>query len=113
MTAEQSIASCGRLCRALFEELCTIWPSTDPEIVNQVSFSAIETEHSRYELWVNNIAALQDAYLPSSLEYRIREDVSARETVMKALAYLEESLQLGNTFVLLLIPCPSGYLTYR
>lgn len=59
-------------------------------------FAVIKTESSRYDLWATNIAALQDAYLPSSLEYRIREDASARGVIKKALAYLEESLQLGK-----------------
>src|SRR5580700_2308900 len=99
MMAKLSISSCGRSCRALFEQLSTTWQSTDSEIINQVSLGAIETERRRYDLWVNNIAALQDAYLPSSLEYRIREDANARNTVVKALTYLEESLQLGKTFV--------------
>lgn len=63
---------------------------------DQVSLAAIKTEISRYDLWANNIAALQDAYLPSSLEYRIREDANARGIIKKALAYLEESIQLGK-----------------
>lgn len=96
MTSDTSIASCGRSCRALFDRLCAIWPSADSAITDQLSLSAIKTESGRYDLWANNIAALQDAYLPSSLEYRIREDANARDIIKKALAYLEESLQLGK-----------------
>jgi hypothetical protein len=62
----------------------------------QIALSAIKTESGRFDLWANNIAALQDAYLPTSLEYRIREDSNARSVIKKALAYLEESLQLGK-----------------
>lgn len=96
MSSETSIALYGRSCRALFEHLCAIWPSVDSAITDQVSLDAIRTESSRYNLWANNIAALQDAYLPSSLEYRIREDANARGIIKKALLYLDESLQLGK-----------------
>jgi len=96
MSSETSISSYGRSCCTLFERLCTIWPSVDSAITDQISLDAIKTEGSRYDLWANNIAALQDPYLPSSLEYRIREDANARGIIKKALAYLEESLQLGR-----------------
>ncbi len=96
MLSEASIASGARSCLAIFERLCAIWSSADATITDQVSFVAIKTESSRYNLWANNIAALQDAYMPTSLEYRIREDANACDIVKKTLAYLEESLQLGK-----------------
>lgn len=96
MTAVPSIALCGRSCRDLFERFYSTWPSTDQAITDQVPLSDFKTEWNRFDLWANNIAALQDAYLPTSLEYRIREDANAQGVVKKALAYLEESLQLGK-----------------
>ncbi|KAH7370573.1 hypothetical protein BKA65DRAFT_366218, partial [Rhexocercosporidium sp. MPI-PUGE-AT-0058] len=48
-----------------------------------------------FELWARNIAALQDAHLPSSLEHRLRDDASARGIVKKAMLYLEESLHMA------------------
>lgn len=66
-------------------------------LLDQLSTDAVKEESKRFELWARNIAALQDAHLPSSLEHRLRDDASARGIVMKALLYLEESLQMGDS----------------
>jgi hypothetical protein len=94
MAPASSIASYGRSCCELFPRLCRFLEAS--EFRDQVSSAAASSEFKRFELWAKNIAALQDAHLPSSLEYRIREDESAREAVKNALVYLEESLQIGQ-----------------
>jgi len=91
--ADYSIASCGRSCSGLFRQLCE-YPRA-PEIGRELSHDFVKEQSKRFDLWAENIAALQDDQLPSSLGYRIRDDGSARRTVKSALMYLEESLKTG------------------
>ena len=88
------IAFRGRSCSNLFPQLLKSLETS--ELKSQLSPASVLEQSKRYELWARNIAALQDSRLPSSLEYRIRDDESARMIVKKALMYLEESLQMGQ-----------------
>jgi hypothetical protein len=90
---QRSIASHGRSCVDLFNTLSRNLESYE----GQLSPAVVVSQSKRFELWARNIAALQDSKLPSSLEYRIREDQNARNIVKKALIYLEESLQIGKS----------------
>ncbi|KAL2066193.1 hypothetical protein VTL71DRAFT_2264 [Oculimacula yallundae] len=94
MAEPSSIASCGSACSALFPLLIGSLIK-EPNLQEQLSPDAVKDESKRFELWARNIAALQDAHLPSSLEHRLRDDASARGIVRKALLYLEESLQMA------------------
>jgi hypothetical protein len=94
MAQQSSIASITRSCCELFPRVVEVLEAF--EFRDQVSPLALRSEFKRYELWAKNISALQDGHLPSSLEYRIRGDDSAREMVKRALIYVEESLQMGQ-----------------
>lgn len=100
MAGVTSIYACGRSCQTLLNQLCSRWEST-----RDVSPAAIIKEGERFNLWARNIAALQDQRLPSSLEYRLRDDKGASRTVKKALSYLEESLELGESVLMTLRRC--------
>lgn len=90
-----SIASCGISCSILLPQL--VQSLDDSEVQDQLPAASVKEESKRFELWAKNIAALQDAQLPSSLEHRLRDDGSARGIVKKALLYLEEYLQIGRS----------------
>ena len=90
---DSSIAFYGRSCSALLLKLSQSLEISEWKI--PLPASAVSEESERYESWAKNIAALQDADLPSSLEYRLRDDENARRIVKKALIYLEESLEMG------------------
>lgn len=94
-SSNPSIASCGRSCSSLFPQL--VQSLNDSEFQDQLTVASVKEESKRFELWARNIAALQDAQLPSSLEHRLRDDGSARGIVKKALLYLEETLQIGRS----------------
>jgi hypothetical protein len=82
-----SIATHGLACQTLFTK-CVEASESLKEFLN------LEAHSRRYDLWAKNIAAHHDAILPSSLEYRIRDDEHACKIVKKALNYLSESLEL-------------------
>jgi len=82
-----SIASHGLACQALFTKCL--------ESLESSNHSASLREHSkRYDLWAKNIAAHHEAILPSSLEFRIKDDANACKIFKKALDYLAESLEI-------------------
>lgn len=91
-----TIASCGLFCAGIFPLLAEGLKSSDSDLTSHLPESFLEEESKRFELWARNIAALQDARLPSSLEYRIRNDQNAINIVKKSLSYLEESLDMGK-----------------
>lgn len=93
-SSETTIASSGRSCSRIFPLLSQSLEKS--ELRDQLPASFVREEGGRYELWARNIAALQDARLPSSLEYRIRNNESALRIIKKSLVYLEESLDMGK-----------------
>jgi hypothetical protein len=96
MIEETSIAACGISCDSLFQQVCEL--SKTHRIEGYPTDLSIDRENDRFRLWARNIAALQDAQLPSSLSYRIRQDPKAQNMVKQTLKYLEESLQLCGYF---------------
>ena len=97
MTEKNSIALCARRCLAVFKRLLGVLNASQTE--DEVSSEVVATQLGRFELWARNIAALQDAHLPSSLEHRIRDDEGARGVVTTSLEYLEESLDMSGLTV--------------
>ena len=55
----------------------------------------IEAEKERLEIWANNIGALQESFLESSLESRLQKDEDARAMVLKLLDRCKASLEEG------------------
>ncbi|RFU32801.1 hypothetical protein B7463_g3563, partial [Scytalidium lignicola] len=53
----------------------------------------MESQQEKYRLWSRNISATQDGHLPTSLEYRIREDPTAQRNINQVLDYLVEDLE--------------------
>ncbi|KAF4634492.1 hypothetical protein G7Y89_g3617 [Cudoniella acicularis] len=97
MSKNDSIAFYAESCTTLFEELHgQLQRSTT---ANEISPETLLQKSNRFDMWARNIAALQDAYLPSSLEYRIRNDKTAIEAVKRALVYLAESLEIMSSIV--------------
>jgi len=92
LPSQQQPALTPRFIKTLHELLQK--PTTFTDIMLE---TALE-ESKRFHLWARNIAALQDAYLPSSLEYRIRNDPTALRAVKRALEYLAESLEISQLF---------------
>ncbi|KAH9218586.1 hypothetical protein DL95DRAFT_385252, partial [Leptodontidium sp. 2 PMI_412] len=71
-SSDPSIASCGRSCSVLLPQL--VVSLVESSLQDQLSSASVKEESKRFELWARNIAALQDAHLPSSLEHRLRDD---------------------------------------
>jgi hypothetical protein len=95
MAETSSISSLGRSCITLFQRTNRYLQASSSD--GHRYSDVLHRELERFQLWARNIAALQDARLPSSLAYRIRNDLKAREAVEKALQYLEDSLLLGQS----------------
>jgi len=88
-----SIAKKSRLCQNLFDKVCNEWENLDEEIDETVTVREVESQRQQYRLWSRNISATHDSHLPTSLEYRIREDPTAQRNVNQVLDYLEEDLE--------------------
>jgi hypothetical protein len=86
------IAGLATSCNQLFREICELCNTHNIE--DYPEEPSIEREYGRFSLWARNIAALQNAQLPSSLGYRLRHDEKAQKLVVDELKYLEESLHL-------------------
>jgi hypothetical protein len=86
------IAGLATSCEHLFQKICKY--SNALHVDNYPEEPSIEREYDRFCLWARNIAALQNAQLPSSLGYRLRHDQKAQKLVVDELKYLEESLHL-------------------
>jgi hypothetical protein len=93
---EFTIASCAQACSRLFRLLSEQASSDKWEFPRELPKKIFIEEARRYELWAENIAAFHNARLPSSLEYRIRNDESALRIVRKTLMYLQESLDMST-----------------
>lgn len=91
---DDSIASHHQICRALFMKCHKSLQTAENSVRGEKQSMPLESQVDRYCIWFKNIAAHQDARLPSSLEYRIREDENAIRIVKKALIYLAESLEM-------------------
>ncbi|KAH8587113.1 hypothetical protein B0O99DRAFT_37904 [Bisporella sp. PMI_857] len=96
-TSISTIASCGRSCSRIFSFLAE--GLKESVLKDHLPQALLEEESRRFELWARNIAALQDARLPSSLEYRIKNDQNAIGVVKKSLSYLEESLDMALAII--------------
>ncbi len=94
-----SIAEKSRLCQTLFDKVCHEWDKPDEEIDLTVTFRVVESQRQKYRLWSRNISATQDSYLPTSLEYRIREDPTAQRNINQVLDYLREDLENSMTMI--------------
>ncbi|PMD32613.1 hypothetical protein L207DRAFT_571914 [Hyaloscypha variabilis F] len=92
MPKSDSIAYYAERCMKLFEELHEKLQRSATG--KELSPESLLGESKRFSIWARNIVALQDARLPSSLEYRIRNDDAAIEAVKSALEYLAESLEI-------------------
>jgi hypothetical protein len=88
-----SIAKKSWVCQNLFDKVCREWENSDEEVDQTVTFQEVEFQRQKYRLWSRNISATQDSRLPTSLEYRIREDPTAQRNINQVLDYLEEDLE--------------------
>lgn len=94
MEEKPSISVYGRSCAGLFTRLRTAWETVTVPACD-IPLAVLANESERFDIWARNIAAFQDARLPSSLDHRLRNDQGALGKFKKALIYLEESLELG------------------
>lgn len=93
MSIKPSIAEKSQICRALFDEVYREWKDATEDIDKTVTSRDMQSQQEKYHLWTKNISAEQDGHLPSSLEYRIREDPTAQDNVTHALIYLLDDLK--------------------
>lgn len=80
-------------CLKGLEELCKL-PAT-----SELPSDECTSQLGRFRIWALNIGALQEAYLPTSLEYRLREARSLVTRIVELLKDIEESIEDGNTFL--------------
>lgn len=103
---EVSFSLCGLAfsCKKDFALLKTALTSPECRYLDQISLTFVEDEAHRFFLWGTNIGAFQDAWIQSSLDYRLRDASQIRRQVSSVLKRLLDNLKSGE---LLLIPRPN------
>jgi hypothetical protein len=87
---EENIGAFSSHCMRSFDELIESLASCPEEIRRDMSSRIIEHEFGRFKIWCGNLGALQRGR--SSLDARLRGSILMRDTVMKFLGQLKESL---------------------
>ena len=97
MTSQQAsaIASQGKLCVHLFDELCRLLRDPVSQEEARISQSTSYDELGRFRIWAGNIGALQDIQSPASLSHRLREQHKIASRIMQLLEDLKETLEDG------------------
>jgi len=90
-----SISRHGAVCLDGLEGLCK------SSITSQLSPDDCAAQLGRFRIWALNIGALQDAHLPTSLEYRLREAPKLVDRIVELLEDIEESIEDGKSSTIL------------
>src|ERR1700712_3512345 len=85
-----SISRHGNVCLDGLERLCKL------SITSDLSPDDCAAQLGRFRIWALNIGALQDAHLPTSLEYRLREAHKLVDRIVEVLEDIEESIEDGR-----------------
>lgn len=93
-SSSPKIASKCIKCRELFGSVCTILSTLDGKYSDQVSLPTVQDEFGRFRIWLGNTSGHRSGRV--SLDYRLRESKSMRQTVVDFLHDLESNLQDGG-----------------
>ena len=80
----------GKSCLDGLEGLCKL------SMTSELSSDGCTAQLGRFRIWALNIGALQDAHLPTSLEYRLREAPKLVDRIVELLEDIEESIEDGK-----------------
>lgn len=86
-----TIARHGKACLDGLERLCKL------SATSELSCDECTAQLGRFRIWAFNIGALQEAHLPTSLEYRLREAPKLVDRIVELLEDIEESIEDGMT----------------
>lgn len=90
MDDREDVETLSRRCMRSFDILIASLASYPKESEQCVLQTAIENDFARFKIWCGNLGALQRGR--SSLDVRLRGSSIMRDTVLKFLGQLEESL---------------------
>lgn len=86
-----AIAHHSKACLSGLERLCRL------SATSELSSDGCTAQLGRFRIWAFNIGALQEAHLPTSLEYRLREAPKLVDRTLELLEDMEESIEDGMT----------------
>ena len=87
-------------CVRCFASLSSSLAAGAVEHQGSMSPLAIDNEYARFKIWAGNLGALQRG--PSSLDVRLRDSVVMRQTVLRFLDELQDSLSQSRVYIILL-----------
>lgn len=90
------IAVHARNCVEGFKTLSNSCQDSTQEPQCQISHSMVCDELGRYKIWAGNLGALQEAYSPTSLDYRLKAQPKIENQIIELLEDLEETLEEGR-----------------
>jgi hypothetical protein len=96
MDDQEDIEALSRHCMRGFDELLESLASYPEELHRDMSIRTIENDFARFKIWCGNLGALQRGR--SSLDVRLRGSIVMRDTVMKFLGQLQESLKQSTSY---------------
>ena len=93
---KSAIASQSDKCSALFHELADTVQNALPDSANrdQITEAFVQDELGRFRVWLGNVGAHRSGRV--SLDYRLREATSLRDSVLELLKDLGDNLQEGR-----------------
>lgn len=87
-----AIAHHSKACLSGLERLCRL------SATSELSSDGCTAQLGRFRIWAFNIGALQEAHLPTSLEYRLREAPKLVDRIVELLEDMEESIDDSMTW---------------
>ena len=93
--ASNSLVTVASDCQKGLDDLVTIVASNDCFVKDFLHERDIQQLRERYCQWAGNLGALQPSESPLSLENRLRDAPLVRDSVLKTLTDLRDSLQDG------------------
>lgn len=92
---ELAICDCYTSCRASFKTLEAALRNPTRDFGEQLTITSLRDEHGRFEVWAGNVGARHGSKSRVSLDHRLRESSFYRDSIIRLLKDLEETLQKG------------------
>jgi hypothetical protein len=96
MMENSPIASRAGVCLRDFEQLSSLFESSDRQAQYGISHATVCDGLGRFKIWAANIGAFQSIQASSSLDYRLREVPKVSKQIIDFLEDLSEALEDGE-----------------
>lgn len=93
---KQEIHNSAQSCKNAIDDLLRSVGNSAPNLYDGISVRGVEQIQDRFRQWADNLGAFHKPESPLSLEQRLRDNHVAKDTVLKLLSDLHESITTGK-----------------